>query len=66
MREAETHPPSTATGQPLLRVERLHKRFPVSGRRGSFLHAVDDVSFDLAPGESLGLVGESAAASPRW
>ena len=59
MREAETHTPSTATGQPLLRVERLHKRFPVSGRRGSFLHAVDDVSFDLAPGESLGLVGES-------
>ena len=59
MREPEVHRPPAAAGQPLLRVERLHKRFPVSGRRGSFLHAVDDVSFDLAPGESLGLVGES-------
>ena len=44
---------------PLLRVERLSKRFPVAGRRGSLLHAVDDVSFDVMPGESLGLVGES-------
>ena len=45
--------------EPLLSVERLSKRFPVAGRRGSFLHAVDDVSFTLAVGESLGLVGES-------
>jgi oligopeptide/dipeptide ABC transporter ATP-binding protein len=47
---------------PLLEVERLSKRFPVpssKGRRGALLHAVDDVSFSLAPGESLGLVGES-------
>jgi oligopeptide/dipeptide ABC transporter ATP-binding protein len=44
---------------PLLQVERLCKRFPVAGRRGSWLHAVDDVSFSVAPGESLGLVGES-------
>lgn len=44
---------------PLLQVERLCKRFPVAGRRGSWLHAVDDVSFSIAPGESLGLVGES-------
>lgn len=44
---------------PLLRVERLSKRFPVAGRRGSLLHAVDDVSFNVMPGESLGLVGES-------
>jgi peptide/nickel transport system ATP-binding protein len=45
--------------EPLLRVEALHKRFPVAGRRGAWLHAVDDVSFHIAPGESLGLVGES-------
>ena len=44
---------------PLLRVESLHKRFPVGGRRGALLHAVDDVSFDLPAGQSLGLVGES-------
>ena len=48
---------------PLVAVEGLTKRFPVSKSRfrqpSSFIHAVDDVSFALAPGESLGLVGES-------
>ncbi len=49
---------------PLLRVEGLSKRFPVSTRNWfrrnhSFIHAVDGVQFDLAGGESLGLVGES-------
>ncbi len=44
---------------PLLEVESLHKRFPVSGRRGALLHAVDDVSLHIGPGESVGLVGES-------
>jgi oligopeptide/dipeptide ABC transporter ATP-binding protein len=43
----------------LLRVERLLKTFPVAGRRGARLHAVDDIDFTIAPGESLGLVGES-------
>src|SRR5687767_14883537 len=48
--------------RPLLKVERLVKHFPV--RRGflgkrAFVHAVDDVSFDLAAGETLALVGES-------
>ncbi len=43
----------------LLQVERLSKRYPVSGQRGALLHAVDDVSLHIAPGESLGLVGES-------
>jgi oligopeptide/dipeptide ABC transporter ATP-binding protein len=47
------------TSAPLLQVERLHKRFPVSGRKNAWLHAVDDVSLHIAPGESLGLVGES-------
>jgi peptide/nickel transport system ATP-binding protein len=49
---------------PLLRVERLTKHFPVRGgvmfkRTISLLRAVDDVSFDIVPGETLGLVGES-------
>jgi len=35
----------------------LKKHFPVG--RGALLHAVDDVSFSLAQGESVGLVGES-------
>ena len=43
----------------LLQVERLHKRFAVAGRRGALLHAVDDVSFTIGAGESVGLVGES-------
>lgn len=40
----------------LLRAERLTREFPV--KRGT-VHAVSDVSFSLAPGETLGLVGES-------
>jgi oligopeptide/dipeptide ABC transporter ATP-binding protein len=44
---------------PLLAVEALSKRYPVQGRRGAMLHAVDGVSLHIAPGESLGLVGES-------
>lgn len=44
---------------PLLAVERVSKRFAVAGRRGALLHAVDDVSLHIQPGESLGLVGES-------
>jgi oligopeptide/dipeptide ABC transporter ATP-binding protein len=43
--------------EPLLQVERLSRRFQVAG--GGLLHAVDDVSFSIAAGESLGLVGES-------
>ncbi|MDQ8023650.1 MAG: ABC transporter ATP-binding protein [Moraxellaceae bacterium] len=42
---------------PLLRVQRLQKHFKVG--RNAMLHAVDDISFDIAPGESVGLVGES-------
>lgn len=44
---------------PLLQVERLSRRFAVAGARGAQLHAVDDLSLHIAPGESLGLVGES-------
>jgi peptide/nickel transport system ATP-binding protein len=55
---------ATSEAQPLLAVEGLHKFFSV--RAGGLLSsstatvkAVDDVSFEIAAGETLGLVGES-------
>ncbi len=57
---AALNPPHVpAAAAPLLRAERVAKRFPVAGRRGAQLHAVDDVHLEIGPGESLGLVGES-------
>jgi peptide/nickel transport system ATP-binding protein len=43
---------------PLLEVSKLRVEFP--GRRGTLV-ALDDVSFSIAPGEILGVVGESGA-----
>ena len=42
--------------QELLRVDRLKKYFQTPG---GLLHAVDDVSFSIRRGETLGVVGES-------
>ena len=53
-----------ANGEVLLSAEHVKKYFPV--KKGVFIqheaarvHAVDDVSFDVRRGETLGLVGES-------
>lgn len=46
-----------ADQQPILQVEHLQKRFRVGHK--AVLHAVDDVSFAMRRGETLGLVGES-------
>ncbi len=47
----------------LVKAENLKKLFPVSSgvfkRADSFVHAVDDVNFEIKSGESLSLVGES-------
>lgn len=48
---------------PLLQVNDLKKHFPVKkglfGRQTEFVYAVDGVSFEIAKGETLSLVGES-------
>ncbi len=48
---------SDSATQPILSVKHMSKFFPMG--RGSQLKAVDDVSFDIMPGESLGVAGES-------
>jgi len=56
-------PSMTASSAPLLEVKGLTKYFPIKGgifgREVDRLHAVDGVSFDIAAGETLGMVGES-------
>jgi peptide/nickel transport system ATP-binding protein len=47
-----------AASAPLLEVRNLRVEFP--SRRGTLL-ALDDISFSIAPGEILGVVGESGA-----
>ncbi|MEQ8393599.1 dipeptide ABC transporter ATP-binding protein [Thalassobaculum sp.] len=57
-------PDHTDTLQPpLLEVQGLKKDFPVKrglfGGPRKYVHAVDDLSFTLSPGETIGVVGES-------
>lgn len=58
-------PVSFAGDRPVLEVERLSVKFPVRsgflGRHTGMVHAVEDVSFAIGKGETLGLVGESGS-----
>jgi len=54
---------AAGTPEPLIRVQNLKKHFPITAglfrRQVGTVKAVDGISFDLLPKETLGLVGES-------
>ncbi|MGG8078987.1 ABC transporter ATP-binding protein [Klebsiella aerogenes] len=65
--EIHRYPPeadlSLTSNEPVLSVKNLVTRFPVKkgffNQLAGYIHAVENVSFDLWPGETLSLVGES-------
>jgi peptide/nickel transport system ATP-binding protein/oligopeptide transport system ATP-binding protein len=62
----EASVPDAPTTPPILRVEHLVKNFNVTSHKGlksikGVVQAVSDVSFAIAPSQTLGLVGESGS-----
>ena len=63
VRDRSSDRPAETSTEPIMRVRELTKHFPI--KKGPFsratgaVHAVDGVSFEVRPGETLGLVGES-------
>ncbi|MGI8880930.1 MAG: ABC transporter ATP-binding protein [Jatrophihabitans sp.] len=58
---SESTGPATTDGVPPLVVDGVTKKFRVRGRGRGMLTAVDDVSFTIAPGAAVGLVGASGS-----
>jgi len=62
-REIETRLEQLTAAPPILQVENLRTWFPAQrtfwGKTTRYVKAVDGVTFDVFPGETLGLVGES-------
>lgn len=53
--------PDHQASEPIIRVENLVKEFAVRGSGAASTRAVDDISFQIGAGETLGLVGESGS-----
>ncbi len=55
--------PQVASGEPILSIKHLSKDFRLRGgklfSKPQVLHALSDVSLDVYPGETLGIIGES-------
>jgi peptide/nickel transport system ATP-binding protein len=59
--QVEKKIPAIDPASPLLSVRHLVKTFRGSGRGAPQIRAVDDVSFDLYAGQTLGIIGESGS-----
>src|SRR5690606_5739595 len=61
--ETQARQKSLHAQEPILQIKNLNVRFPAKkdwlGRPTEWLHAVNDVSFEVYPGETFGLAGES-------